>query len=376
VTGRRLALLATALLVSDGLLYFGLRVVDTSRIFYDRSAAVSPHRLYYWSRTSFDAELGWDLGRESKNNLGAARHHGDYPAQERYKLKAFGDSFIFGSDVGDDQVWSAVIERETGWTCLNYGVPGYGPDQALLKYQRTPVASEWTVLGIQQENIARLVNIYRAFYMEDWGPPKPRFFLDGEGLRLEPNPVPRPEDARRLLDPKFVDRLRTLDYWPGYNDRVLGAPRRLDWPATWTLLRHAPFFMKRAALEVRVRVRPTYEDEVQRLKPYHLYDESSEAFQLLCRVIDRFLAVCAERGERPLVVVFPIQHTVDLMMRYRRCVYEPLARRLRDRGTPHIDFGQVFAGEHYPAYYLQYNGHLSPEGNERVARQIIHYLRR
>jgi hypothetical protein len=370
----RLTLLATALLVADGLLYWGLRAADTSRIFYDRSSAIDRHRLEFWARTSFDSELGWDIGAGTKNNLGATRHRGDYPVLPRYKLKAFGDSFTFGSDVGQAQTWSVILEARAGWDCLNYGVPGYGTDQAFLKYRRTKVPTEWTILAIQQENIARLVNVYRAFYMEDWGPPKPRFFLDGSGLRLEPNPIARPEDALRLLDPAFVERLREHDYWAYYNEQVLGAPRRLRWPATWTVLRHAPFFLNRAALEWRLRRHPTYEDEVRRFKLYHLYDESTEAFQILCRIIEQFVVLAKERRERPLVLVFPMQHTVDLMKTYKRSVYEPLARRLRDRGIPHIDYGPIFVREGYQAYYQRYNGHLSPAGNDRVAREIIHYL--
>ncbi|HYM12215.1 MAG TPA: hypothetical protein VEU62_15880 [Bryobacterales bacterium] len=369
---RRLALLAASWLIADGALYLALQALDSSRIFYDRSS-VSPARLKFWLANSYDPELGWDVGAGSKNNLGAARR-ADYPQAAVYQIKAFGDSFTFGSDVGDGQTWEAAIEREMRWACLNYGVPGYGPDQALLKYRRTPVRTEYTILGIQEENIARVVNIYRAFYMEDWGPPKPRFFLDGDGLRLKPNPIARPEDAGRLLDPVFVDSLRKLDYWPHYNEDVLGAPRRLEWPATWIILSHAPFFLRRGALEIRLRVHPTYEDEARRFKPYHLYNESSEAFRILARLIDRFAALCAERGERPLVLVFPMEHTVGLLKTYGRCVYAPLQRHLDASGVPHIDFGPLFAREDFARYYVRYNGHFSAEGNERVAREIIHYL--
>ena len=365
-------MLFAAVLLADAVLYIALRALDSSRIFYDRSA-VSRGRLERWLKSTYDPELGWDIGAGSKNNVGSSRHS-DYRASDHYKMKAFGDSFTFGSDVPDGQTWPGIIENQTGWECLNYGVPGYGPDQALLKYARTHVKTEFTILGIQEENIGRVVNIYRAFYMEDWGPPKPRFFLDGKGLRLEPNPIPRPEEANRLLDPAFVEKLRKLDYWPYYNEVVLGAPRRLRWPASWTILGHAPFFLSRGWLEIRVRIRPTYEDEARRFKPYHLYQESSEAFQILCRIIEGFVALCGERGERPLVLVFPMQHSVDLMATDGRSVYEPLARRLEQRGMEHIDFGPIFAKEDFQRYYLRYNAHLSPAGNERVAREIIHRM--
>ena len=373
---KRLALLLVSCLLADAALYFGLRRLDSSRLFYDRSN-ISQHQLDYWLATSYDPELGWDVPADSKNNLGAARRP-DYPPAQRYKIKAFGDSFVFGSDVADSDAWPAQVERYKDWTCLNFGVPGYGPDQALLKYRRTAVPTEVTILGIQQENIGRLVNIYRAFYMGPWGPTKPRFFLDGGGLRLHSNPIPRPEDAGRLLDPAFVDSLRRLDYWPAYNEQVLGAPRRLSWPASWLVLRHAPFLLDRAWIETHSRLRPAWHYELRRFRPYHLYDESSEAFQILIRVIDEFTRLCAGRGERPLVLFFPLRHTVEMMRTYNRCVYEPLQRRLRDRDIPHIDFGPIFAREDFPRYYnpAEGSGHFTVAGNERVAREVIHYLAR
>ena len=373
---RRLTLGTVALLlawlIADGALYLALRVLDSSRIFYDRSS-ISPQRLQFWIDNTYDAELGWDVGARSKNNLGSARR-GDYPAGAELVCKAFGDSFTFGSDVADGQTWEAAIESGAHWPCLNYGVPGYGPDQALLKYERTRVKTKFSILGVQEENIARVVNIYRAFYMEEWGPPKPRFFLGAGGLRLEPNPIARPEDAARLLDPAFVDSLRRLDYWPRYNEEVLGAPRRLRWPATWTILSHAPFFARRAALEARLRLHPTFDDEARRFRFYHLYQENSEAFQILTRLIDRFAASSARRGERPLVLVFPMEHTVEVMKTYGRSIYEPLSRRLESSGIPYIDFGPLFAREDFHRYYVSYNGHFSAQGNERVAREVIHVV--
>ncbi len=372
---KRLALLTASLVVADGILYLGLRRLDSSRIFYDRSNAVSAHRLEFFAAHSYDAELGWDLERGAKNRLGGRRGARD-PDLGRYQAKAFGDSFTFGSDVDSDETWPAFVERQTGWHCLNYGVPGYGTDQALLKYRRTPVPTDFTILGIQQENIGRLVSVYRAFYMEDWGPTKPRFIVEGQGLRLDPNPIGSREQLRRLLDPAFVEALRRKDYWARYNEDILGAPDRLRWPALWTVLRHGRFFLDRAALESRLRLRPSYQDEARRFKPYHLYQEASEALEILVRLIDAFAAECRQRGERPLVLIIPLQHTVDLMKTYGRCLYQPLTRRLSQRGVPHLDFGPVFVKERYGDYYRPYNGHLSPKGNQRVARQVVEALRR
>jgi len=51
------------------------------------------------------------------------------------RVLAFGDSFTFGSGVGDDAVFTAVAEdRLDGVEVINMGVPGYGLDQILLSF--------------------------------------------------------------------------------------------------------------------------------------------------------------------------------------------------------------------------------------------------
>jgi hypothetical protein len=69
----------------------------------------------------------------------------------------------------------------------NFGVGGYGTDQALLRFMHNPSdPSSVAVLGIFADNIQRNVNRVRYFLVG--GDPlliKPRFVLDDDGtLRL------------------------------------------------------------------------------------------------------------------------------------------------------------------------------------------------
>ena len=53
------------------------------------------------------------------------------------RVAAFGDSFVHGDEVDDQANWPAVLERSRpDLEVLNFGASGYGPDQALLRWER------------------------------------------------------------------------------------------------------------------------------------------------------------------------------------------------------------------------------------------------
>jgi hypothetical protein len=55
----------------------------------------------------------------------------------------FGCSYVFGEGVNDDQTLPAeVARRVSDWQAYNYGVPGYGPQQMLAKFQSGELAQE------------------------------------------------------------------------------------------------------------------------------------------------------------------------------------------------------------------------------------------
>ncbi len=57
------------------------------------------------------------------------------PAQ---RMLVLGDSFAYGVNVPPEAAIAAEMERQlgAGWEVLNFGVPGYGPDQALAQLPR------------------------------------------------------------------------------------------------------------------------------------------------------------------------------------------------------------------------------------------------
>jgi len=137
----------------------------------------------------FDPVLGWTLKPDTDvfsyagfDSAGARR---DSLADSVLKIFAYGDSFTFGEDVANDQTWPHHFGRRMGTRVQNFGVPGYGPDQAVLRFKRHLEAEQIpdiAVLGVLSENIARVVNVYRHYYVttSEHMAFKPVILADGE----------------------------------------------------------------------------------------------------------------------------------------------------------------------------------------------------
>jgi hypothetical protein len=102
-----------------------------------------------------------------------------------------------------------------GLEVLNFGVSGYSPDQAWLRYQRDGRAYQpcAVLIGYMIENVNRVVNRFRPFYQPDTGIVlgKPRFQVQSGQLTLLPIPAQQVTD---YADPAWVERsLGPNDFW-------------------------------------------------------------------------------------------------------------------------------------------------------------------
>src|SRR4029077_18396266 len=144
--------------------------------------------------------LGWDnpadqtLRHQHPNCIGVEitytydqnrlRVHRATAARDAVVLVA-GDSYTHGDEGGDSESFPASLERILQTPVANFGVGGYGPEQALLKLEglidRFPRA-RGVVLAIMSDDVRRMVNSYRPVYYGETGITfglKP-YVLDGE----------------------------------------------------------------------------------------------------------------------------------------------------------------------------------------------------
>lgn len=163
----------------------------------------------------YDAMLGWtyrpnkvwQAGTFTTNSAGlrSRREYSEQPLSDTLRIALFGDSFTAGDEAVDDKMWGHQLERKLDRNhgiraeVLNFGVGGYGIDQAFLKWQHQgrQYSPDMVIFGFQSENLDRNVNIFRHLYWTGTSSPftKPRFVLTNHGLELINSPTIRPEQT-------------------------------------------------------------------------------------------------------------------------------------------------------------------------------------
>ena len=136
---------------------------------------------------SYDPVLGWEP-EASRDGIRGATRIAPESAQGVTRIVAVGDSFVYGTDVEADENFSAILDARLPQTeVLNMGVPGYGIDQAYLKYRHLGAAynPQVIVFGIYVSDYERSSMTFTTFA-------KPKFAERGNGFVVVNQPVPEP----------------------------------------------------------------------------------------------------------------------------------------------------------------------------------------
>jgi hypothetical protein len=344
----------------------------------DRATFASQLREQYEAQ-HFDENAGWVPPRQSVDADGS-RVSPDNPAGAPC-LSMYGDSFVFGSEVGDEHSWGNEIAKRLRCRVLNYGVPGYGTDQAYLRFvHNAPDHSNRVILNILFENVARNVNQNRSYLLNvaRVGPLKPIFYFDDQGqLRLEPTPRLGPASYDDFLrDPRLIFR---HDYFvPGaspYAKPRIGFPYSVDVIATLGTKR-----LRDSLVSTFVTRPPWWEDFADPSHP-------SRAVEITQAIVDRFVEVTRLRGKRPIVSFLPTAREYPPRFWNGRWVYSELYAWCQSKGYDCFDAGtalveRIGAGElqtvegicryFCPAAHL--GGHYNARGNALLAEVTIDYL--
>jgi hypothetical protein len=385
----KLALVVCVTLVSVGFLELAVRIVGQTdadgnfRVGHRQALplrmpvrkvedVVRQYRQSSLTLFAYDPKLGWKPRPGARNELYAydaagirARTPDDPQIQERpgaLRVAVFGDSFAHGSEVTFDESWGAQVERtldrpDRPVDVLNFGVPGYGMDQALLRWEEegVPLRPDVVVFGLQLENAGRNLNLLRVLYDgADLPFAKPRFVESAAGLELVNVPVPPPEQVPGIL--------QTLDEWPLVrHERYYEA----DWHAERVWRRSRLLGMVEAAVAGAERAQPTGQ----------LPDEPR---RLALKIIERFARSVEATGARFVVVHFP--RRVDLEQ-----------ARAAGGQLPNLDFLEAVAriapvvrvdatlleraggGDMGPLF--RPGGHYSPEGYGLLAASVADRLK-
>jgi len=310
--------------------------------------------------------LGWPSPQalqQERDELARTRAAAPGPEGDM-RISAYGDSFTAGFGVKPEQAWSTVLGKMLGCRIANYGVPGYGTDQAYLSFHNNGSDQAKIVLfGVLSENIQRNINQFRNFLIpSSQCQTKPRFVLDKRG-HLQFVPLPK------LTAKNYEDFIQNPGRYLKHDYFVPGGPsgaQKLAFPYTWSILKAHKFFYDRYILG--------YKSYLQFYLPGH----PSHAFPLMMIIIKQAIHEAKVRGKHPIVLIFPTDE--DFRVYDGHFVYEPLLQALKKENIEYIDLGaellKRLGGRNYMELFLggKYH-HFNETGNRLVAQIIFDYFK-
>jgi hypothetical protein len=323
-------------------------------------------------RDLVDDTLGWryrtgHANAENRINSQGLRSDREYlpePPEGVLRVAAFGDSFVYGNEVANDYAWPYLVE--SGFDeieMLNYGVGGYGLDQALLRYRsdKNTLSPHVVLIGFIPDDIRRVVNVYQRFASTNNGIfTKPRFALAADGvLQLMPSPIKTLEDWRPIIDePGTVREWGRHDQW--YEPLVYENPL-YDVSASVRLLSTA-----------WIRLDNRYFDR-DRLFVSDQFNPAATAFKLQMAIFRSFVAEAAANGSHALILFLPSRGELQAALAGSRPVYNPMLEQLRADGIEYWDATEAFLplpDVTSMNVWFAPGGHYSPEGNRLVAQWL------
>lgn len=295
------------------------------------------------------------------------------PFAQKACISLYGDSFTFSLEVDNEHAWGNILANLQKCRVNNFAIPGYGTDQAFLRYKNNPhEKSSIVILGILSENVNRNVNQFRRFYVPQdvvlFGF-KPRFIEDGNKLKLIPIPQIPPDKY-----PDFLYHPEKYLKHENFSPCQSGAYTCFKFPFTVSLL-EAVFREAKKRLSDEVLSHQGKKISEQNIfSPSH----SSRAIHITTSIAKEFVDLAILKGQKPLILLIPTNQDLKNYKRNNKWSYQSLINTLEDlENTVVLNSGEVFIdylkGRNPNILYIKKKtggGHFNEEGYRVLAEYV------
>jgi hypothetical protein len=319
----------------------------------------------------FSRDLGWEP-QYPTSSLG---YRGADKNNKPPYMAVFGDSFTQGySDI--EQSWPFLLEQKMNHPVLNFGVDGYGTDQAYLrfeKYYAGKIKTPFVAMCVMSENIARVVNRYRGFYARKIiiDGTKPMYYQEPDGrMILLPNPLQSADEIGRLRDPAFLKQIGQHDYWYNYFEQY-DLNHFIRFPYAYYLIKAMPYYA-RSYYHRRVGMNPDYHD---------LY-RNAEACAVMDHIIFKFINRARELGTFPVILFFPNWKDMAVYLKEGTTAYRDFYLGVKSRhGATFnaMDYFQPLLDNKEPiASFFKHmlDAHYNPYGEKIISEGLFRDMQR
>lgn len=343
--------LSTTELLSFGVLNFlqnkyGFFAYDDQRI--------KETRLKSFSH--YDEKIGWVP--RNVDNYGARTDTSNF-SDSPPCVEMYGDSFTESAEVEKEFAWPNLVSDLIGCRVLNFGVGGYGTDQALLRYLSHKKFANIVVMNHLSENIIRNVNQLRnLIYPNHQLSIKPRYIIKNKKLVYVPMPI---IDVNNLAG---IKNYLFHEYFIPDGDS--GIVSKFSFPFTQTLVN---FIISHFHLNASLRNQPRH-------KSFYSYGHSSNALATTKKIMKTFYEEAKVRGQRPLLTIIPTCRDFEYYESREELPYQNLIDTLSKEGIPVFDFAlpMLRYEDDYHSLYRLCSSHPNEKGYRVMAQVFMAYL--
>lgn len=306
----------------------------------------------------YSYELGWEPRHPSE--LG---YRGEEKNIENAMICLFGDSYTEGySDI--KKSWPYLLEKKFNRPVLNFGVDGYGIDQAYLRFEKRysgKIHTPYVCLAVMSENIARIVNRYRGFYnrKEHIEATKPMYYKGKDGnIDLLPNPLTRADEIRFLADLTFLKKIGQKDYWYHHFEKY-NLNQMVRFPYSFYLVKALPYYIQRY-----------YEKRTQNDSDYKILYADEAALSLMSHIISNFIIRAKENNTTPIILFLPNWKDFIDYKTNGETIYNDFFLKIRNQHPNTFDAMTYFMpffdkGDNVSDFFNSYSdGHYNPTGEQ------------
>lgn len=276
------------------------------------------------------ASLGWSIKPESQHyslpytsNSYGFRKVLSAPQTDfiQKRIAFFGDSLVHGDEISDEFCWINQLQQQLPQTLLlNGGVPGYGTDQALMRFEENVLVVDQVFLGVALCDETRNINILRLHRSKNTALPfmKPRFIPSENGLQkvLPPFAPDRPLHEH-YLDVETQQFLKQYDFYYPNGFWKNAGQNRLN---RFLKKMHLPFWFGK--------------------DPFKL------ARTITFQILERFFQVCEARALKGTLLLIPTEAEISK----RNKGLDVYVQELERRHWAYLDLREAFPADFSSTY--------------------------